>query len=371
MIDTLKKLDRKFLIIVGCIIILPILLIIFLAIIQGCSNKKMNYSSYEKKMVTAAQKYFKDNNLLPMSESDTRTVKLEKLVEDKYIKSTKKALKDETCEGSVTVRRNGISIDENNEGYLNYIYDLKCEDYSTVHLIDKLKENVVTSDSGLYAYDGGYIFKGDKPNNYITFYDNNYRIMSIDKNGIIKLIKETAEPTSRIWDNKYNTEVNYSYGKTIYKDSSILNSLINDYKNRKKINDSARSHVVAYDSCIGKRKSTDYTISKELDCSEVLEKQVISMINTSDYAMASLDSECNSVKSRSCNNYNYLKNVVLSTWTMNSILDNTYQAIYISGGILNFDNANLYNEYNIVIYIDGNELYTTGIGTSTNPYIIK
>lgn len=370
MIEALKKLDRKFLIIAFSLIIIPILLIIFLAIIQGCSNKKINYSSYENKMITAATSYFNKNNLIPTEESGIKTVSLDELIKGKYIKSSKKLLND-TCTGSVIVRRNGSSIDENNGGFLNYIVDLKCQNYSTTHLIDKLKEDITTSDSGLYANGDSYIFKGDNPKNYINFYGRVYRIMSMDSKGILKLISEEPEHDSRIWDNKFNTEVNYSYGKNIYKDSAILKSLINDYNNSKKISKSAKEHIVAYDSCVGKRKINNSSVDKNIDCSEILKNQVISLINVSDYSMASLDPECKSIYSRSCNNYNYLYRIANSTWTMNSVSDNTYDVIFMSGGLARYDKANIYNQYNIVIHIDGNELYTEGMGTETNPYVLK
>lgn len=371
MLDALKKLDKKFLVIASCIIILPIVLIIFLAIIQSCGNRKLTYEKYESKMVSSAEKYFKDNDLIPVNEGETATIKLDKLVEEGYIKTPEKALGDETCNGDVTVRRNGSSIEQNEEGFLNYTYTLDCDKYSTVHLSDKIKENTVTEESGLYLVGEDYIFKGDKPKNYINFFGKNYRIMSIDKDGIVKLIKDEPEITRRMWDNKYNTEVNHNYGKNIYKDSIILSYLINDYKNEKKISKKAKEQIVAYDACIGKRSSSDYSISKELDCSEVLEKQVISLMSISDYAMASLDSECKTTVSNSCNNYNYLYNIASSTWTLNSVTDNTYEAIFISAGLEEIQSANNYNEYNIVIYIDGNILYQSGNGTLEKPYIIN
>lgn len=371
MINALKKLDRKFLIIVGALIIIPIVLIIFLAIIQGCSNRKMKYDAYENKMIAVAKTYFKKNDMVPTKEAQTAKVTLDELVKNKSIKTPKKALKDETCTGSVTVRRNGSIVEQNEGGFLNYTVDLKCKDYSTTHLVDKLKENVVTSDSGLYKVNDTYIFKGDRPKNYITFFGNNYRIMSIDSNGILKLVREESELTSRIWDNKFNTEANHSYGKNIYRDSEILKYLLMDYVNNNKINKKAREHVVAYNSCIGKRSSKDYTISKDIDCTEVLENQVISLMNVSDYASASTDPDCKSVNSMACNNYNYLYRIAHSTWTLNPITDNTYQVIYLSNGMMRIENANYYNDYNIVIYIDGNELYTEGSGTKEKPYIIK
>ena len=368
MVDALKKLDRKFLIFAACIILLPIVLIIFLAIIRGCSSGRSTYDSYEQKMIKAAEKYFNKN--LPVEEADMLKVELDTLVEQGYIRSTQKALKD-SCTGDVTVRRNGSSIDTNQGGFLNYTVTLNCDNYKTTHLVDKITSEVVTTESGLYKIGEDYIFKGNKVKNYINFFGQNYRIMSIDKDNIIKLIKSEPEPTSRIWDNKYNIDANATYGKTIYKDSIILSYLTEDYKNGKKISKNARAHVVAQDVCIGKRNANDYTISKNIDCSEILENQVISLINVSDYAMASADPDCKYTNSKSCRNYNYLANIASSTWTLNTVKDNTYQVLFIADGIQYVQNANSYNGYNIVIYIDGNELYMGGTGTSADPYIIK
>lgn len=371
MVETLKKMDKKFLIIAGCIILIPIFIIVFLAIIQGCSGRTVTHKKYEEKMVSAAGKYFNDNDKIPTEEAELSTVKLDKLVEGGYIKSTEDLLEDTTCDGEVSVRRNGSSIEVNREGFLNYTVTLTCDEYSTVHLVDKIKEDVVTIESGLYQVGEDYIFKGDKANNYINIFDVSYRIMSIDKNNIIKLVKSEPEITSRVWDNKFNVEVNHSYGKNIYKDSVILTYLLNDYENAKKINKSTKKHIVAYDVCVGKRSLNDYSINKTLDCSEMLEKQVVSLMNVSDFAMASADPDCKSTKDRVCKNYNYLSRIATSTWTLNTVSENTYEAFFISDGLAEHQNANSYNEYNIIIYIDGNELYTSGEGTASNPYIIN
>ena len=56
--------------------------------------------------------------------------------------------------------------------------------------------------------------------------------------------------------------------------------------------------------------------------------------------------------------------VILRTMTV-------YEALLMSDGLQSNQNANLYNEYNIVIYIDGNEAYTSGDGSEKNPYIMK
>lgn len=59
---------------------------------------------------------------------------------------------------------------------------------------ETLLENVVTTGDGLYKdeyEEGRYIYKGENPKNYITFNDEyaGWRILSVEKNGTIKIIK--------------------------------------------------------------------------------------------------------------------------------------------------------------------------------------
>lgn len=363
MIEALKNMNRRLLSLLIIIILLPIFIIIFLAIIQSCSNKTISHEQYEKKMISAATKYFKDNNKLP-SYGGNASVTLETLVKDGYIESTNNLVKDESCSGSVSVRNNG-----NNEAIYNYNSNLICKEYKKNSLSDILLSKIVSNGNGLYKTEENYIFKGDEVDNYITFYGVSYRIMGIE-DGLVKMIKVESEDNSKIWDNKYNKEIGYSYGKNIYADSQVLKALNSDYSNNKKISVEARKHLVAHNACVGKRKIGDYSISKVKDCAEVLTNQLVTLPTASDYALASLDPDCNSVVEKSCRNYNYLKNVLYSSWTLNAVSDNTYEVYYLNNGVLEYQYANNYNEYNYIIYIDGNEKIVEGEGTSQKPFII-
>ena len=358
--------DKKFWVLVALIVILPIFTIILSIVFQSCGNNGSAYDAYEKKMITAAKKYLRVNDISPKAEGEIVKISLNTLVENKYIK-----LSDSTCNGSVSVRKNGSLIEKTNGGFLNYLANLNCKKYNTNTLNRVLKENIVTEGSGLYSVNGEYIYKGNKPKNYITFYDKKYRIMGITEDGLVKLIKIDTEPVARIWDNKYNIDVKQSYGKNIYKDSELLRYLNEDYMNKKKITEDVRMHIVSNDVCIGKRSKNDFSISKAVDCQEILENQVLTVMNVSDYALASLDVDCNSIVSRSCNNYNYLKGFSTFTWTTNPVLENTYEVFFNSGGVISYQNANQYTNYNIVLYIDGDEKVKGGIGTEEDPYIIK
>lgn len=370
MVNAIKKMDKKFKITCLVIVGIPLFILLFLAIVQGCKNGA-SYEKYEKQMVEAAEKYFKQENLIPGSEGQKETVDLATLVNKKYIKSTEKYLDDLSCMGSISVIRNGASIEENDGGYLNYTYELTCDEYSTPLLINKIKEDLTTEGDGLYVNSEGYIYRGYKVENYIRFYGTMYRILSIDEDNNLKLLKVEPERNSRIWDNKFNVDSNYSSGKNIYKDSKILEYLINDYKNEKKFSQDVKKSIVAHDICVGKRSTTNLELSNTVECSEILEDQLISLLELTDFAKASLDENCNSIKAKSCKNYNYLKGTVTSTWTVNGVLDNTYEAYALLDGIAYAQTTNEYNTYQWVIYISGNETYTSGKGTLNDPYVIE
>lgn len=369
MVEALKKIDKKILIIAGIILLLPILLIIFLAVIQGCSNSSVTPEKYEENMIEAAKVYF-DKEGSPKKEGEVKTVKLNTLVKKEYIKSTEKLLKDSSCEGSVSVRRNGSAIAENEGGYLNYIVNLECKDYKTNTLKNKLMEDLTTTGSGLYQDNNYYVYKGDEVNNLVKFYGKLYRVLNIDNTGIVKLLKVESESLDRYWDNKYNVEVSDLYGINIYADSAILKSMINDYNNEKVISKEARKHIVSNTVCIDSKDINDDTIGS-YDCGNKLENQVVSLINIYDYAKASLDPNCNSITSKACGNYNYLKSMNLKSWTPNAVANNTYQIYYLTNSIIKFQEASKYQNYNLVIYIDGNEKITSGKGTEEAPFVIE
>ena len=219
---------------VGLILGLPIFVIILLAILQSCKNGRINHTEYEQKMISAAEKYISQEKIKSLEEGETIEISLKKLVSEEYIKSTNKLLGDDSCKGSVVVRKNGSNVEENEGGFLNYIANLKCDDYQTQTLNNSLMKNLTTDGSGLYESNGIYIFKGEDAKNYVNFYGQQYRIVSIDENGFAKLLKAESESLNKYWDIKYNTEVDNSFGKNIYGDSAIIKELLSVYLDNKK-----------------------------------------------------------------------------------------------------------------------------------------
>ena len=85
MVEALKKIDKKFLIIAACLLGLPIIIIVFLALLRGCSSESVTYEKYESNMLSAAQKYVKREKIELTSEGETAIITLDELVDKKYL----------------------------------------------------------------------------------------------------------------------------------------------------------------------------------------------------------------------------------------------------------------------------------------------
>ena len=361
----MKKLDSKFLITCGVIISLPILFIIIMMLIRGCSGNVKSHDRYEEMMVSKAKSYAKGHKMLPKSDRST-ILKLDNLI-DGGLKSPSKVLKDDSCSGSVVIKNNY----KDGKNYYNYIPYLECDDYKTMYLKDYLLKDVVESGSGLYKIGDEYIFRGAKANNYLSFYGTIYRIIKIDANGNLKLIKERNQDISSSWDNKYNLNKKGYSGVANYADSIIIDRLLSDYRNTKNFTKEARKKMVPHSVCVGKRSTDKLDINITTECDEKLDNQIISLASVTDYTLASYDSNCKSIGDPSCTNYNYFTNFIDYTWTVDTVVNDDSLVYYIDSVGSDLDGANKYKKYNWVIYIDSEELCESGDGTEKKPYVIK
>jgi len=365
MMDALKKIDKKFLYIFGGIIALLVIFIIFAVFASMMSGPGKDYAGLETKLVEAAQKYVKDNKDSAPEIGEVIIVSSETLVSGGHLKELSKYVSDE-CTGQVIVM--------NNNKLLNYIPELNCTEYNTKKLAATiLDENLVIEStnpyqSGLYEHDGEYIFKGKTPKNYVSFGGVTWRIIKIDRSGNLRLLKAEPEKQQVQWDTKYNLETKKSNGKNDYEFSSLLERLKSNYSGFKEEN---KRMLVRHDVCVGKREAKDYTQSVDIDCAEILENQYISTLYISEVSMASLDEDCNSARTGSCRNYNYMTGLVSSAWTTNAVKNNTYEIFTVSPGTIGRHEGNRRYNYFWVIYVSGQENFKSGSGTKDDPYIIR
>ena len=101
----------------------------------------------------------------------------------------------------------------------------------------------------------------------------------------------------------------------------------------------------------------------------ILDNQMVSIINLSDYMNASLDELCSTANTKNCQNYNFLNDNI---WTITASNEDTVNAYYISKyeGVKS-SNAYIRRKIKPVIALKNDVIYVSGNGTEENPYKIK
>lgn len=365
MLDKIKEIDKRFLYAVGALIGFVVLLIVIFLVMKLFSGPGKDYAKVEDKLKSAAKAYLEDNPSKAPGVSENITLESSTLVAEGHMKELTEYLDDTCSSASVLVMNNG--------GQYLYLPTLICSGYSTQHLSQKIIDEQLVANSenpyeaGLYEVDGEFIFKGKNVNNYVTFGGLTWRIIKIDENGNLRLIKNSSERSKKQWDSKYNVELKKSYGINDYENSLLAETLTESYNG---VNEKNKVHIIPHEVCVGKRAKEDATISYDIDCAEKLSGQYMSVVNTLDFPMASLDENCTQVGDGACTNYNYLNRVISSTWTTIGNADNTYEVFNISGGYSNVLPAKNNLNYSWIIYISGKEPYKSGTGTVEDPYVI-
>ncbi len=285
---------------------------------------------------------------------------------------------------------------------------------------DILKKNVVTSGDGLYVdstIDGRYIYKGGNPNNYIKLGDDLYRIMSVEKDGTIKVIKQESIGDMR-WDEgnaRYSTnsedfcteqygckswgsntttldtngnkvtqmpwEVNGTLKNLPDKEATLNTYLNNDFYNG--LSDDVKSLIVESTWNIGPVNGSQTNLSESIKEEGTYKwKGKVALMNTTDYVKSSSNSACTSVSTywsnSSCYNNSAIHNYLYSNnyqWTV-SPSDISYASrVFLVGsdGHLIFGNgsyAYIGKGVRPAFYLSS-ETTLNGEGTETNPYIVS
>lgn len=355
----------KKLFIIAIIILVIVIIILIVAFIIG--NKKYSYEQFETKMIELSKSYYQNRKeLLPDKDTERTVLSLNTLINSGLIKPLDRIIKNgESCSGE-------IEIINNNNNYL-YIPYLDCNTYyqsttlSSLLLEDK---NIVVSGNGLYKTDNGYIFKGDNVNNYLKFKEDLWRIIKVFDDGSIKAIN-TKKTNTYSWDDRYNIDRESNYGINDFVTENInsrvkdvLETIYNEY------DEQSKAYFINQSLCIGKRKITDTINDGSIECSNIIEKQPVGLLYVSEYLNASLDSNCTSINTQSCINYNYL-NSIGKTWTLTADFDTSYKVFRINNGTIKLSNASNNNQLKIVVIFNSKLLYSSGNGTETDPYIFK
>ena len=332
--------DKKLTILLSSLVIIFILIIIGYPTVK-LYQKEKNYTRLKNdvnNIVTEVNKLYNSNNL--NTDYDIYTIKNYKIVEEGL------TLESNLPEnGYIYLTKDGkVKVIANTDDYCilkdydNNIYSNVCDSLQTVNVAN-LNVELSYDGDGLYSnFDGDYYYKGKDPNNYIEIDNELYRIIKINKDKNIIIIK-----------NDY-------FEKKNYKDlENILFDVNNDlkYKNyRTNINFEEKQ----YFSYNFENKNKNFT------------SNIISFINVQDYINVSLDTKCK-------NNLENIKNCKNSNWLNTSYpyITRDYDGQGViqisSNGIL--EKANLDDDFNIrFVFTINSNIKLNGQGTFEKPYKI-
>lgn len=255
-----------------------------------------------------------------------------------------------------------------------------------------------TSGDGLYKdiYDENKcIYKGGNPNNYIKFDNSLWRIISIEADNSIKLIKndsignmEYDKPgyrnvnTSTFCTKASTTGCNaWAISDNYYNCGTVTqNSSINDYLNTTYLNSiNDKNYIVNSDFNVGYifLGLVDTPFDNYFNTAKsTLWNGKVALLSINEYALASLDSNCKtpyylSLENSACNKQNFIY-CDYGWWTLNptSISQRSWAWRIDESGKMVASDTNVASNIRPVIYLSS-DISLNGSGTLDNPYTIN
>ena len=281
-----------------------------------------------------------------------------------------------TLKLKITYDSNVTSQPENTKGTISVTLDyVQADGNGTVTpsepiTTDDLIASAVTTGDGLYQdeYEAGrYIYKGANPNNYITFNNETWRILSVENDGTLKIMKKDSIGT-RVFDTSDSN--NWTRPATL---NTYLN---NDYYNS--LNSESRSLIQAHTWGIGSVTPNNTDLADQI----ITENGTtwtgnIGLMSLSEYLRANTNtSQCgnyslNNTNYSTCKTTNYIVPTSGGLWT---ISPNAYTSGHVflvgSSGYVGINYAHNANSGVVpALYLKSN-INLEGEGTESNPYTI-
>lgn len=242
-----------------------------------------------------------------------------------------------------------------------------------------LVNEVVTEGDGLYKdinEEGKYVYRGANPNNYIIFNNETWRILAVEADGTLKIIRDDSIDGIAWNTNNTNAWDNSSINK--YLNSDFYNTLGDNAQLVELHTFNVGPVPIAWDEEI-----SNTSIKQDLNNEKAITWDGnIGLLNATDYVRASLDDRCVSARGSwvsntdfPCSNKNWINEKKLC-WTINAVsgsqdlvwLIGDYIGAYETKGTLSVDNAPI--KTFPTTYLKS-EITLSGKGTEEEPYIIK
>ena len=240
---------------------------------------------------------------------------------------------------------------------------------------EDLKELVVTEGDGLYAdeyEEGKYTYKGVNPNNYITFNNETWRIISVENDGTIKIMRNESIG-NQIWDAGNINLWETSDIKTYLNDTYLPTITTNQDK------------IVSHTWSIGGVTYVNSDLAGQIADENGTQSQSASvgMITASEYLRANTNTEecgnlsLNNTNRTTCKTTNWMYNIVPSDgylWIISHDAILSTYVFYVCGparnaGSLFTNNANYSFGVSPTLYLSS-DITLTGDGSQGNPFTI-
>ena len=242
---------------------------------------------------------------------------------------------------------------------------------------DDLKALAVTEGDGLYAdeYESGkYTYKGSNPNNYITFNNEAWRIISVDSSGLIK-IKRNESIGVQVWDADYSNDWETSDIKSYLNDTYLPTITTNQDK------------IVSHTWSVGKVTPSNTDLANQINDENGTQSQSVSigLITASEYLRANTNVEqcgnmsINNTNKTTCRTTNWMYNILSSSggylWTISPSASDSYRVFRLFGafsgnvGGLSPSPVDLSVGVSPALHLTS-DITLTGDGSESNPYKI-
>ena len=328
---------------IGVVTLLALIaLVVYPAINTVIKNSKEKaYKDQVEVVVKAAKEWGIDHAEELPDPGKNLTISISMLLQGGYI--TNDEVKDprdtnNNLTGSVIVRY------EANQ----YIYEYTSETFKTA-IASWLRDNrgtQLTNDA----------YRGSNPDNYIRFNGEVWRIVKINSDDTVRIVRNTVLPDKRAWD------IN---GSGYWKESSL-----NEYLNKSYYSTLKETLLVSTGTwCTG-------TIGNNI-C-ETSDQANVGLISANEYIAASANSSCNATTGANCNTSNYLSISGVNYYTLTRGGDIGYDYVYmVNNGVLTNTYTSLPNmtksELAIrpVINLKATVKIVGGTGSSADPFTIS
>ena len=235
--------------------------------------------------------------------------------------------------------------------------------------------DIVTSGDGLYEdeyEDGRYFYKGANPNNYITFNGESWRIVSIEPDGTIKIMRNSI-----IGEMAWDTSESNNWARP-----ATLNTYLNEDYYNDSLNATAQSQIVAKDWSIGGVTYDNNDLATQIN-SENSSKWngKVALATASEFIRSNSDKNSCGSFSLSVNNYrscrytNWMYYSSNAWWTLSPYAGNLFISFFVySDGHLSSFNGRVDSDslaVRPVVYLSSEVKITGGTGTQSDPYEIS